>query len=100
MGVRFHAERGLQVCFTRSAEEAAYWPLLERDHEEGRGSIFAFDRRSLQYRYNIEPFHDDCWDNETGRRDEAEERIFDNITDIGKRLIGFVPDPTTQVRTS
>jgi hypothetical protein len=53
MGVLFHAERGLQVCFTRSAEEAAYWALLERDHDEGRGSIFAFDRRSLQYRYNI-----------------------------------------------
>jgi hypothetical protein len=96
MGILFSAERGHQVCFTRSPEEAAYWALLERDHDEGRGSILIFDRHSLQCRYKIEPYHDACWDDETSCRDEAEETIWDDVIDVGKYLIGYVSDPTTQ----
>ena len=47
-GALFRSAFGDQkVCFTRFAEVAAYWALVERDDDEGRGSIFIFDRNSL-----------------------------------------------------
>lgn len=40
-GALFRAPIGEQkVCLTRSAEVAAYWAMLRRDDDEGRGSIF------------------------------------------------------------
>jgi hypothetical protein len=42
------------VSFTRSPEVAAYFALLERDDDEGRGSVFIFDRQSLERRYKVE----------------------------------------------
>jgi hypothetical protein len=68
---------------------------LGRDSDEGRGAILIFDRQSLRCRYRIEPWHDDFWDDETGRRDEMEERIWQNVTDVGHHLIGRVTEPTT-----
>ena len=96
MGVLFTSDPGYpMVSFTRSPEEAAYWALLERDHDEGRGAIFIFDRRSLHCRYKIEPYHDGCWDDQTSRRDEAEEGIWADVINVGKYLVGFVSGPTT-----
>ena len=43
-GVLIRSLTGEQkVCLTRSAEVAAYWAMLRRDDDEGRGSIFIFD---------------------------------------------------------
>ena len=97
LGVLFTSDpKDPMVSFTRYPEEAAYWALLERDDDEGRGSILIFDRQSLNCRYKLEPYHDTFWDDETGGRDEAEEAIRDNVIDTGKHLIGFVSDQTTR----
>jgi hypothetical protein len=94
-GVLFSADRG-GVCFTRSPEEAAYWALLERDNDEGRGAILIFDRQSLRCRYKVEPHHDPIWDTDTNCRDELEEAVWGDIINIGKHLVGFVSDPAVQ----
>ena len=50
-GVLFYSDPGQpKVSFTRSPEVAAYFALLERDDDEGRGSVFIFDRQSLERR--------------------------------------------------
>jgi hypothetical protein len=51
-GVLFHSLTGgdPKVCLTRSAEVAASWALVDRDDDEGRGSIFILDRQSLERR--------------------------------------------------
>ena len=42
-GVLFCSDPGQpKVSFTRSPEVAAYWALLERNDDEGRGSVFIF----------------------------------------------------------
>lgn len=95
-GVLFYSIPGdSKVAFTRSPEIASYWASLERDDDEGRGAILIFDRQSLRCRYTIELYHDEIWDDKTGRNDEAEERIWDNVIDIGSYLIGFVSGPVT-----
>ena len=98
MGVIFCAEYAHQVSvsFTRSPEEAAYWALLERDNDEGRGAILIFDRQSLRCRYKIEPYHDQIWYNYRNRRDESEEMIWGDVIDVGKHLVGFVSEPKTE----
>ena len=99
MGVLFHPHEGnlgyRAASFTRSPEEAAYWALLTRDDDEGRGGILIFDRQSLHSRYKIELCHDPIWDKATIHRDEAEEQITDDIIDIGRYLVGFVSEKTT-----
>ena len=47
-----------KVSLTRSAEVAAYWALLDRDDDEGRGAILIFDQRSLERRYKVEAVPD------------------------------------------
>ena len=47
-----------KVSLTRSAEVPAYWALLDRDDDEGRGVILIFDRRSLERRYKFEAVPD------------------------------------------
>jgi hypothetical protein len=55
MEILFRPEIGVPAVFlTRSPEVAAYWALLKRDNDEGRGSIFVFDRQSLASRYKIQ----------------------------------------------
>ena len=40
-GVLFYSDPGHpKVSFTRAPEVAAYWALLERDYDEGRGPEF------------------------------------------------------------
>jgi hypothetical protein len=88
---------GIQaVFFTRAAETAAYFALSERDDDEGQGAILIFDRQSLRCRYRIEPWHDELWNDETDCNDEMEERIWENVTDVGHHLIGLITEPTTQ----
>ena len=55
-GVLLYSDPGQpKVSFTRTPEVAAYFALLERDDDEGRGSVFIFDRQSLERRYNFKP---------------------------------------------
>jgi hypothetical protein len=81
---------------TRSAEVAASWALVDRDDDEGRGSIFIFDRQSLERRYKIEANPEVWWNSKTTFHDEAEEEIWDSVVDVGNHLIGVVSDPTIQ----
>jgi hypothetical protein len=82
------------VSFTRSPEVAAYFALLERDDDEGRGSVFIFDRQSLERRYKVEANPEVDWHTKTLFHDEAEEDIWANVIDIGNHLIGLVSGPT------
>ena len=94
-GVLFYSDPGdPKVSFTRSPEVAAYWALLERDYDEGCGSVFIFDRQSLERRYKIEANPEVYWLTNTLFHDEAEEQIWANVTDIGNHLIGLVSAPT------
>lgn len=96
MGTIFHSFPGEpQVALTRSPETAAYFALLPRDDDEGQGAILIFDRQSLQSRYRIERWHDTFWDDAKSRNDEMEERIWEDITDVGRHLLGMVSGPMT-----
>src|SRR6516162_11413885 len=97
-GVLFYSDPGQpKVSFTRSPEVAAYFALLERDDDEGRGSVFVFDRQSLASHYKIKCNPQVYWHGDTAFHDEAEEQIFDNVTKIGDHLIGIVSDPTVKL---
>jgi hypothetical protein len=90
-GVLFRSAVGEQkVCLTRNAECAAYWALMTRDNDEGRGSIFIFDRQSLERRYRIEATPEVYWHTETLFHDEAEEEIWGNVIDVRDHLIGLL----------
>ena len=94
----FRPEVGVDaVFFTRSAEVAAYFALLKRDDDEGRGSILVCDRQSLASHYKIKCNPQVYWHSDTTFHDEAEERIFDNVTKIGDHLIGIVSGPTVKL---
>src|SRR5262249_13833457 len=61
-GVLFYSDPGdPKVSFTRSPEVAAYWALLERNYDEGRGSVFIFDRQSLKRRYKVKANPEVYW---------------------------------------
>jgi len=75
------------ISFTRSADIAADFALLERDDDEGRGAILIFDRQSLRSRYRIEPFSEP-------KRDELEERTWDDLVNVGSHLVGLVTTPS------
>jgi hypothetical protein len=93
-GVLFYSDPGdPKVSFTRSPEVAAYWALLERDYDEGRGSVFIFDRQSLERRYKVEANPEVYRLTNTLFHDEAEEAIWSNVIDIGNHLIGLVSGP-------
>jgi hypothetical protein len=93
-GVLFYSDPGQpKVSFTRSPEVAAYWALLERDDDEGRGSVFIFDRQSLERRYKVKANPKVYWHTKTLFHDEAEEEIWTNVIDIGNHLIWLVSGP-------
>ena len=76
-GVLFYSDPGHpKVSFTRAPEVAAYWALLERDYDEGRGSVFIFDRQSLKRRYKVKANPEVYWHTKTLFHDEAEEEIW------------------------
>ena|SRR2546426_10585754 len=98
MEILFRPKIGVPAVFlTRSPEVAAYWALLKRDDDEGRGSIFVFDRQSLASRYKIQFNPKVYWLSDTTFHDEAEEQIFDEVTKIGDHLIGIVSGPTVKL---
>jgi hypothetical protein len=98
MEILFRPEIGVPAVFlTRSPEVAAYWALLKRDNDEGRGSIFVFDRQSLTSRYKIQCNPEVYWHSDRTFHDEAEEQIFDDVTKIGDHLIGIVSGPTVKL---
>ena len=68
--------------------------MMVRDDDEGRGSIFIFDRQSLGCQYKLESKAKVFWLNNTLFHDEAEEEVWDNVVDIGNHLIGLVCGPT------
>ena len=88
-GVLLHGDQE-KVCLTRSAEVAAYWALIDRGDDEGRGSILIFDRQSLERRYKIEANPEAFWHSETIFHDEAEEEVKENIVHVANHLIGCV----------
>ena len=93
-GVLFRALIGEQkVCLTRSAEVAAYWAMIRRDDDEGRGSILIFDRRSLERRYKINANPEPYWRTKTTFHDESEEEILYDVVDVGNHLIDLVFGP-------
>ena len=93
-GVLFRALIGEQkVCLTRSAEVAAYWAMVRRDDDEGRGSILIFNRRSLERRYKINAIPGPYWHTMTTFHDEAEEEIWDDVIDVRNHLIDLVFGP-------
>jgi hypothetical protein len=95
-GVLFRApclNEAAQVCLTRSAEVAAYWAMMERDDDEGIGSILIFDRKSLEGGYELRPIPDVFWHNDALFHDEAEEEIRANIIDVNEHLIGVISGP-------
>ena len=57
------------------------------------GSVFIFDRQSLERRYKVEANPQVYWHTNTLFHDEAEEEIWANVTDIGNHLIGIVSGP-------
>ena len=95
-GVLFPPDEGGKVCFTRSADEAAYWALLPRTEDEGHGAILIFDRQLLHCRYRIKLNHDPIFDTNKVRRDEYEEEIWSEVVNVGKYLIGLVSEPAHQ----
>lgn len=60
-----------KVCLIRSANVAAYWALMERDDDEGQGSIFILHRDFLERRYKIISNPDCFWLSKTLIHDEA-----------------------------
>jgi hypothetical protein len=93
-GVLFRAHIGEQkVCLTRSAEVAAYWAMLRRDDDEGRGSIFIFNRRSLERRYKIIANPKPYWLTRVTFHDEAEEEIWDDVMNVHIHLIDLTFGP-------
>ena len=93
-GVLLRAASGdPKVCLTRSAEVAAYWALIERDDDEGRGSILILNRQSLQHQYQITANPEPYWHTKTTFHDEAEEEIWGDVVDVSEHLIGIVLEP-------
>jgi len=93
-GVLIRSLTGEQkVCLTRSAEVAAYWAMLRRDDDEGRGSIFIFDWRSLKRRHKIIANPKPYWLTKTTFHDEAEEEIWDDVVDVRSHLIDLIFGP-------
>ena len=79
-----------KVCFTRSPEVAAYWALLKRDDDEYRGAILVLDRNSLERAYAIQIIPGPFWHTRSLFHDEAEEAIWDDVSDLARHLIGLV----------
>jgi hypothetical protein len=74
------------VRFSRSADSAAYWAMMERDDDEGRGGILVFDRDRLRTRYRLEPI-DESWSIA-----EQEESISSRHVLLGLALIGIISE--------
>jgi hypothetical protein len=80
------------VCFSRSAEVAAFSATLPREDDEGSGAIMIFDRASLKTQYKLECYAD-RWLREGQTVNEFEERVYVRDVAIAPHLIGMVTAP-------
>jgi hypothetical protein len=74
------------VCFSRSADAAAYWATIEREGEDGRGAVFVFDRDRLSARFRLELIDDSLY------IAEQEEFISGRDVPLGPALIGITSE--------
>src|SRR5438128_754372 len=83
MNALFHSFPGsTQVSFTRSAEIAARFALIERPDDEGQRAILIFSRSALRSCYRLD---------RVDEADEMEECVWDrDIHDIRDYLLGVV----------
>jgi hypothetical protein len=72
------------VRFSRSADAAAYWAMMERDDDDGRGAILIFDRDRLRARYRLELIDQSLY------IAEQEECIPWRSVPLGLALIGII----------
>jgi hypothetical protein len=64
---------------------------MSRDVTGETQGILVFDREALRARYKLEPFHDECWDEQGWIRDESEERIWDkDVTNLRRFTVALV----------
>jgi hypothetical protein len=74
------------VRFSRSADAAAFWAMLEREDDDGRGAILAFDRDRLRTRCRLELI-DESWSIA-----EQEESTCSGNVPLSLALIGIVSE--------
>jgi hypothetical protein len=74
------------IRFSRSADTAAYWAMMERDDDDGRGAILVFDRDRLRTRYRLELIDESLY------IAEQEESIFARNVPLGSALIGIMSE--------
>jgi hypothetical protein len=74
------------VRFSRSADAAAYWAMMERDDDDGRGAILVFDRDRLRTRYRLELIDESLY------IAEQEECIPSRNVPLGLTLIGIISE--------
>jgi hypothetical protein len=74
------------VRFSRSADAAAYWAMMERDDDDGRGAILVFDRERLRTRYRLELIDESLY------IAEQEECIFLRNVSLGSALISIMSE--------
>ena len=70
--------------------------MVRRGDDEGRGSVLVFDRYSLERQYELKPNPEVFWHSETLFHDEAEEEIWESVTNIHHHLIGVVSGPSAR----
>jgi hypothetical protein len=75
------------ISFSRSADAAAYWAMMERDDDGGRGAILVFDRDRLRTRYRLELIDD------SGYIAEQEEFVSARVVSLAVALVGVVSEP-------
>jgi hypothetical protein len=74
------------VRFSRSADAAAYWAMMERDDDDGRGAILVFDRDRLRTRYRLELIDESLY------IAEQEECVSSRNVPLGLALIGIISE--------
>lgn len=74
------------VSLTRNFDVAVYWASMERDDDEGCGSVFIIDRKALEATYSLKSFVSapDC-------KDEHEEACTAAIEGLSRYVVAEVP---------
>jgi hypothetical protein len=75
------------ISFSRSADTAAYWAMMERDDDGGRGAILVFDRDRLSTRYRLELIDDSLY------IAEHEEFVSARVVPLAIALVGVISEP-------
>jgi hypothetical protein len=75
------------ISFSRSADTAAYWAMMERDDDGGRGAILVFDRDRLSTRYRLELIDDSLY------IAQQEEFVSARVVPLAIALVGVISEP-------